>query len=576
MRALRGSTATVLGLAALVSGCFGALADSTDPPAHRPLGATEPAAEVSQPILFEKCSLETGGQDGRAECANVEVPLDWSAPAASKVTFFVKRLRGTSSAPHRQLWLLQGGPGNAGDGLERLASDIAHQDPSLDVYIPDHRGTGRSARLECPRARGRLSFDYASCLTELKIRWGVDGLATFSTTTAARDVGHVVELTRAAGQEVHIYGVSYGTYWAQRYLQLFPTQPTAVTLDSVCQAGLCSYLKMGYQFDRIGKKYMAECAADAVCSEKLGPDPISRVREAIAAADAGTCGGLKNIRGEQLRQLYAAFIASFELRALVPATTFRILRCNDDDVLALQQFESALGRAVGNDGFAGAQELSSDLLGMHVAFSELEESPPISREALATLLDDAVFTTSSPRIRDVYDAWPRYRHDAWVGKYPNANMPVLLMNGTLDPQTPQEFAETVAPHYARLSQGLVLLPRAAHGVVYQSPIAEAPAPACGMTLWQQFLAAPGAPLDTSCRDRILPHDFGGSTDLAGHFFGRPTLWGGPGPLPAPTATPGQAPGSTTTAERTADLRSRGFASELQKALRVTRPFAQPL
>ena len=117
-------------------------------------------------IAFDPCSLVTGGSDTRAECANVEVPLDWNSPGDAKVTFFVKRLVGSASGPHRQLWLLQGGPGGAGDGLEPLAAEIARGDAALDVYIPDHRGTGRSERLDCPQTRGSLSFDYATCLKE--------------------------------------------------------------------------------------------------------------------------------------------------------------------------------------------------------------------------------------------------------------------------------------------------------------------------------------------------------------------------------------------------------------------------
>jgi len=519
-------------------------------------------------ITFDPCSLETGGTDTSAECANVEVPLDWNSPGDAKVSFFVKRLIGRASGPHRQLWLLQGGPGGAGDGLEPLAAEIASADAALDVYIPDHRGTGRSERLDCPQTRGSLAFDYATCLKEMKIRWGISGLATFSTTTAARDVGHVIAGVRTPGQEVHVYGISYGTYWAQRYLQLFPSQPTAVALDGVCQSGLCSYLKMGYWFDRVGKKYMAECAADPVCGEKLGESPVEAVRAAIAKANTGTCAGLSKINGKSLRKLFGMFIASFELRALIPATTFRVLRCDADDVLALKRFESVLTDDLGEtfsgfDGVAGRKSLTSDVLGMHIAFSELEEDPPISRADLAELLADAVFTAYDPKLRDAYDMWPRYAPDALVGKYPSSTVPVLMMNGTLDPQTPVEFAEVIAPHYVAASQGLVVLPRAAHGVIHQSPTSEGNAePSCGMMLWHQFLEAPTAPLDAACRANILAHDFAGSPDLAKRFFGRPTLWG-----PASAADP--APGVPSPG-------AARLAAEMKHVARTTHPWQTAL
>ena len=111
-----------------------------------------------------------------------------------------------------------------------------------------------------------------ACADEVQQRWG-GALGTFSTTTAARDVGHLIERTRAPGQEVHVYGVSYGTYWAQRYMQLFPEQATTVTLDSVCQAGLCSLLKYGYWQDTVYRRFIGECAEDAFCAGKLGAIP---------------------------------------------------------------------------------------------------------------------------------------------------------------------------------------------------------------------------------------------------------------------------------------------------------------
>jgi pimeloyl-ACP methyl ester carboxylesterase len=564
----------LLAAAVSVGACGGAPEESAfDAPF--PEGRTRPAdspGPLASAVPFETCSFVTGGDDHLAECANVEVPLDWDAPADSKVTFFVKRLRGTAPGVHRQLWLLQGGPGGAGDGLEPVAAEISRADPSLDVYIPDHRGTGRSERLDCPNARGGLAFDYGTCLKEMKIRWGAKGLTTFSTTTAARDVGFVIERVRTPGQEVHIYGISYGTYWAQRYLQLFPEQPTAVALDGVCQAGLCSYLKMGYWFDRVGKKYMAECAADPVCGAKLGADPVAAVRSAIARAGAGTCAGLSKIDGPTLRKLYGMFIASFELRALVPATAYRILRCDADDVIALRRFESVLSGDLGTgfsgfDGIAGSKDLSSDILGMHIAFSELEENPPISRSDLAELLSDAVFTAYDPKLRDAYDMWPRYQPDALVGKYPTTRVPVLMMNGTLDPQTPLEFAEAIAPHYRFASQALVVLPRAAHGVIHQSPTTEgASEPSCGMMLWHQFIESPTGALDDACRANILPHDFAGSPALAQRFFGRPNLWG-----PAAAAAEPGAPTNAAPAAAEAAL-----SAEMKRITLTTRPWQRPL
>jgi hypothetical protein len=310
-------------------------------------------------------------------------------------------------------------------------------------------------------------------------------------------------------------------------MQLFRKQATAVALDGLCQAGLCSISKIGYWLDVVGKRYLGECGVDPFCASKLGPDPVASVRQAISRADSGTCAGLQGIDGSTLRQLYTMFLGRFEFRVLVPSTAFRIVRCNADDVVALQTFGAMLSKMFGGGGFRAfgpKEDLSSNVLGMHIALSELEETPPPTLEQLTELMKDPVFSKPDGRMRAFYDQWPRYAHDAWVGKYPDVEIPLLLLNGTLDPATPQDFADTIAPHYARPGQRYVLLPRAAHGTLYQSPTGKPPAEACGMTVFRQFSQSPLAPSDTSCKDKILQHDFEHSPEVAQAFFGRPSLW----------------------------------------------------
>ena len=534
----------------------------------------KPKAKTDLP--FETCSLVTGGTDTSAECVTVSVPLDWAQPENSKVDFFVKRVIGSGVGDHRQLWLLQGGPGVAGDAFESLAAELSASDPLLDIYLPDHRGTGRSSKLDCSLARSTINFDYAGCLKEMKIKWGFDGLGAFNTTNAARDVGYVIEHTVSEDTQVHVYGVSYGTYWAQRYLQLFPTQPTAVVLDGLCQSGLCSYLKAGYWTDRVGKKYLAECGADAMCSGMLGSDPTAKVKQAIAKAGQHGCAGFTAIDGAALRRVFSWFLTSFELRALIPATTYRVIRCNADDVTALKQFELTMttDASIGTTDIKGmqtAQSLASDMLGRNIAFSELEPSPAPTKQELANLLDGAVFTTQDASLRDEYDSWPKYAHDPWVGNYPSSSAPILMMNGTLDPQTPEEFADIVAPHYPRAFQGLVVFPRAAHGVIEQSPVSSqlpstSPAkPTCGMNLWSQFLKSPTRTLDTSCTGQIQAHDFAGNPELAQHFFGTESMWG---------TEPASASGKTGTTSGGAAPSSARLSSAVRKAIQASHPLLQ--
>jgi pimeloyl-ACP methyl ester carboxylesterase len=502
-------------------------------------GSDEAAVEraAPAPIAFADCPLFSAGfsPTARAECANVDVPLDWAHPEGRRANLFVKRVRGTAPGVHKQMWLLAGGPGGAGDTMESMVGILG--DPAIDVYIPDHRGTGRSTYLGCPTS---ATAGTAACVAELRQTWGEDGLRTFTTSTAARDLAHLVDRTREPGQEVHVYGVSYGTYWAQRYLQLFPKQPTAVTLDSVCQSGLCSLPKMGYWLDRVGKQYMAECAADAFCAAKLGPDPIATIKQAIAVADAGTCAGLAGVNGARLRGMLGAMLRSSKIRNLIPATAYRVLRCSAADVAALTKLRAVMmptpaAPPAGTPPPAPPPTLYSGTLLLHVALSELVEDPVVTRAELQALMSDAVFATYSPAMLDTYDAWPRYPREELVGKYPDTDVPILLMNGTHDTQTPHAFAEEAAPHYTKPGQTFVSMPGSSHGVLVDSSTSLEGFQTCGLTLLRQFTAAPGAPLDTSCREQVIFSPFEGMPEYASWFFGMTDYFDGePVTVPPPS------------------------------------------
>lgn len=522
------------------------LASACSAPSNEKVDEAFAAVLTGSAIVFSTCSLVTQGSGTDAECANVDVPLDWDNPGGRRANFFIKRVRGTAPGPHKQMWLLQGGPGGAGDGFEGFVPTFAAENPSFDIYFPDHRGTGRSTFLDCPTA---ASGDFRDCGRELMEIWG-DDLRTFTSTTAARDLGDAIARTRTPEQEVHVYGVSYGTYWAQRYLQVFPTQATSVTLDSVCQQGLCSLLAYGYWTDRVAKKFMGECAADAFCSSKLGADPLAKVREALAVVEAGTCPGTAGVSTDVYRDILGRLAGSFQLRTIVPAAVHRILRCNEADVASLERLRDV---TVGSEGPSAAnnepEQLFSVALLHHVALSEMLEEPALSREAMQAMLRDAVFTTYSPYLHDINDAWPHYARDAYVGRYPDTETPVLIMNGTLDSATPIEFAEAIAPHYTRPGQSFVTFPRSTHGVIFGNSPTDT-GESCGMKVWNQFFASPRSAIDASCTQHIQKIDFQEAPGISNYFFGSSDLWDG---APSP--------------ERTKSRESAATEAELRRVLR---------
>jgi hypothetical protein len=179
------------------------------------------------------------------------------------------------------------------------------------------------------------------------------------------------------------------------------------------------------------------------------------------------------------------------------------------------------------------EDLFSVALQLHVALSEMLEEPAVTRDELKAMLSDAVFTKYDPALHDINDAWPHYARDSFVGRYPDTNVPVLIMNGTLDAQTPIEFADAIAPHYTRPGQSYVTFPRSTHGILFgNSPTTTGSS--CGMTVWNQFVTSPRSALDTGCTEQIMKIDFQNAPQVSSFFFGTPDMWDG---APPPTRMP---------------------------------------
>lgn len=323
------------------------------------------------------CPLFVDQPDGPvAECATFDVPLRWSEPSGPTIGVFVQRLRGVG--PIRgQLWLLEGGPGGSGADFDEWMEELHELDPSLDLYAVDHRGVGRSTRLDCP-AQETAASDWgisiapgeaAACRDALVARWGED-LGEFSATAAARDLGRLIELAEQPGQERFVYGVSYGTYWAHRYLELFPAQADGVVLDSIAPPGI-DFVTYDHDFDRVGQDFLALCAADATCSSKLGPDPWATLGALSTSLAGGHCPVLQQTWGldaTALPTVLAALLMSPITRTYLPATVYRLQRCDAGDVSAIDPMLELL---FGQETTSYYDTLSSDALFYNVALSEL-------------------------------------------------------------------------------------------------------------------------------------------------------------------------------------------------------------
>jgi len=469
-------------------------------------------------------------EDLQLLCANFTVPLDWEVNTGRNMNYFVTRVSRQNRkgrAATKQLWILNGGPGGSGGELINDASqwlDILGDD--FDIFLPDHRGTGESSFLDCPMG------DMQSCVKYLQEKWG-DDLHYFTTTGAAFDLqfGINAAIDQFSYENSFIYGLSYGTYWATRYMVITENtknQPVdAFVLDGICPPDLCRIISYDLNADALGAYFMNLCAADPYCVRRLGVNPfhsLSKLFEAVRNQSLPCLDYLPRLNPSELRSVLT-FVVDRDFRILVPPIISRLLRCNAADVKALQLL---FGPRLDKTSFAG----SSLILGTNILVSEMltmKNTPLPTVEEVQQITDDAFFAFGgSPDYRKFYDFWDRYTPDKYYNKYPNAlEKPVLLLNGHLDGATGLHWASQAATHFRFPQQQLVVVPFSSHVTTLNSPVVNSNV-TCGAQIAAIFLRSNGQQVNTSCINQVLPIDFAGTTEnskqISLSFFGTTDLW----------------------------------------------------
>lgn len=463
--------------------------------------AGEPDASTdagAPPLTIEWSACTAAAGRIPAECADVQVPIDWAEPEGGSITVFVKRI--TRPGTTGQLWLLNGGPGGSGRDFEPGIELLQAMAPDLDLYMLDHRGSGGSGFLDCPGLvappGGWSQLDPAvitSCVDALT-RDQADALRATRTTQAAHDLGALIATVRAPTDRVVVYGVSYGTYWLHRYLQLYPTQPSAVVLDSIC--GRCGqWLEYERSHDRLGRALLSECAADATCASKLGADPEAFL-QALVTSSTPVCPDVLRATGTSSVKVLAGSLLENPLaQYYLPAFLYRLARCEPRDVAALNTLLSRRTGVPARVSMAAFIQVSLADLAPASPSSEVEA---FEATALFSKELDYLVAIAGP-------AWPAAVPDPLASAYAETAVPMLMINGVLDPQTTIEDARLFAAHFTGPEQYFVELPRTVHGAVFGSVTAAPPAEPmpCGAEIMRRFLQSPSIRPDTSCTDDIL-------------------------------------------------------------------------
>jgi len=410
-----------------------------------------------------------------AQCASVEVPLRHAEADGESITLFVRRIPADPDVARQgEVWLLSGGPGEAGASLYPYIRTYQKAFPGYDLVIPDHRGTGRSTRI-CPAEEAPQSAEgtalagseWGSC-----IGWMYANLprtSAFSITEAAHDLGVLMSDARERGGQVLLYGVSYGTQLALRALQVNEMQVDGLVLDGLVPPEATETWDLSRR----------TALVDEVGRQSLDAASLARYRTLLAVKDAGW---KKDVPGGDLRRFFAALLSFPTLRDRIPQI---VAGLSDGDATVLTATVSDWHAALAALGQSGDDQPALPLV-MLVAASENNARPALTQAIVDEEAKDALFVSPIPGLL-VNGAVPRYPRDAWFGKSPQHLPRTLVVHGTLDPNTSYAGARQ---HAATLAHaGSVQF----HTVERGAHLLPLVAPHCFSTSVRAFVAGGAAP-----------------------------------------------------------------------------------
>ncbi|WP_235445372.1 alpha/beta hydrolase [Streptomyces sioyaensis] len=231
-----------------------AVVAATVPLAASATASTAPGDAALSAYFDQRLDWRSCDDGGAAECADVEVPLDYSRPDGKTIRIAVSRIKaGEPSERHGVLLMNPGGPGGSGLTLpatmlkKGVIPDSVRR--RFDLIGFDPRGVGRSAPVNCGLTKQELSlngpvyrpetFDKDVSRARTMAQKCQDKNSGVLPHITTRNTARDMDVIRGAlgERKISYLGVSYGTYLGAVFTQMFPERADRFVLDSALDPG---------------------------------------------------------------------------------------------------------------------------------------------------------------------------------------------------------------------------------------------------------------------------------------------------------------------------------------------------
>lgn len=434
----------------------------------------------------EKCSI--AGLPESLLCGHIVVPENrHSGGRKIDIRFMIVPAEDSQSVKE-PIFVLEGGPGAAVSKVAQMyALTFAPMRANHDLVLVDLRGTGKSAPLDCP---ADSETDPAGALFPLPqietcrqaVSENQDPLQ-YSTAAAMADLDAIRALL--GYDQIHLFGVSYGTRAALHYLREFPAHAKTATLLGPYPLNRNAPLEAASIADKSLQMLVEQCAEDDSCHLAF-PDLQDELKELLIY--------LTKPEAEAANR-HARFAASLRLMLFSPVISAQIP----------QMIHRAAAGDFGRFDQLGAMSAASlsGWISYGTLFSTLcsEDIARIDVEDVRVRAEKTFFGSGwTEELIGVCQIWGHKDIDPDFWRPVTTELPVLLLVGELDPSMPPSWALELAERMP--NSKAIVIPQGHHSLIGMRNVG------CILKLMGQFIdQASVKGLDPACVDTMARPPF---------------------------------------------------------------------